>query len=132
LIIDRGERERRSVIIHAKTMGERMKVVAAAMLLFAVGCGPRQVEIRTAPTQASEVAIHFTNNLSQAVNVYVNTGGSDLFIRQVSANTTEHLPVPGLSAGTTATLKATVVGGSGTTYTRNGVTLTEMVTWRVP
>lgn len=108
-----------------------MRVVAAAMLLFAVGCGPRQVEVRTAPAQSSEVAIHFTNNLSKAVNVYVNTGGSDLFVRQVGANTTEHLQVPGVSAGSSATLKATVVDGSGT-YSKPGVTLTDMVTWRVP
>jgi hypothetical protein len=108
-----------------------MRVVAAAMLLFAVGCGPRQVEVRTAPAQSSEVAIHFTNNLSKAVNVYVNTGGSDLFVRQVGANTTEHLQVPGVSAGSNAPLKATVVDGSGT-YSKAGVTLTDMVTWRVP
>lgn len=109
-----------------------MKIVAAAaLLLVAVGCGPRQVEVRTAPTQSAEVAIHFTNNLSRSVNVYVNTGGSDLFVRQVGANTTEHLQVPGVTAGTLATLKATVVDGS-STYTRANVTLTEMVTWRVP
>lgn len=108
-----------------------MKIVAAAVLLVAVGCGPRQVEVRTAPTQSSQVAIHFTNNLSKAVNVYVNTGGSDLFIRQVGANTTEHLAVPGVSAGTIVTLKASIVDGSGT-YTRANVTMTEMVSWRVP
>ena len=109
-----------------------MRIVAAAALLFvAVGCGPRQVEVRTAPTQSAEVAIHFTNNLSRAVNVYVNTGGSDLCVRQVGPNTTEHLQVPGVTAGTAATLKATVVDGSNT-YTRTGVTLTDMVTWRVP
>lgn len=109
-----------------------MRFLAAAALVFAVtGCGPRQVEVRTAPPQSAEVAIHFTNNLSRAVNVYVNTGGSDLFVRQVSANTTEHLQVPGVTAGTRATLKATVVDGS-STYTRTGVTLSDMVTWRVP
>ncbi len=112
-------------------MGERMRVVAAAVLLLAAACGPRQVEVRTAPTQSAEVAIHFTNNLSKAVNVYVNTGGTDLFIRQVGANTTEHLQVPGVSAGTMVTLKASVVDGSGT-YTRSNVTMTEMVSWRVP
>jgi hypothetical protein len=109
-----------------------MRIAAAALLLFvAVGCGPRQVEVRTAPTQSAEVAIHFTNNLSRAVNVYVNTGGSDLFVRQVGPNTTEHLAVPGVTAGASATLKATVVDGSNT-YTKAGVTLSDMVTWRVP
>lgn len=106
-------------------------ILAVALLAAVTACGPRQVEVRTAPTQSADVAIHFTNNLSQAVNVYVNTGGSDMFVRQVAANTTEHLPVPGISAGTSATLKATVVGST-TTYSKAGVTMTEMVTWRVP
>lgn len=103
----------------------------AAVLLFVAACGPRQVEVQTAPTQSAEVAIHFTNNLSKAVNVYVNSGGSDLFIRQVRANTTEHLPVPGISPGASVTLKATPVDGS-TGYVKTGVTMTEMVNWRVP
>jgi hypothetical protein len=109
-----------------------MRVIVAAMLLTAAAaCGPRQVEVRSAPTQTSEVAIHFTNNLSKAVNVYVNSGESDLFIRQVGANKVEHLPVPGLSSGARVTLKAKPVDGS-TGYERAGVTMTEMVTWRVP
>ena len=83
------------------------------MLGFATtlaACGPRQVEVRTAPTQSAEVAIHFTNNLSSAVNVYVNTGSTDMFVRQVNARAVEHLPVPGVSVGTRATLKAIPVG----------------------
>jgi hypothetical protein len=111
-----------------------MRAAFAAVLLFAVGaaaCGPRQVEVRTAPTQSADVAIHFTNNLSKAVQVFVNTGGSDLFVRQVSANTTEHLPVPGISPGTRVTLKATPLDGS-PGYVKTDVTMTEMVNWRVP
>ena len=109
-----------------------MRAILSVVLLSVVAaCGPRQVEVRTAPTQSAEVAIHFTNNLSQAVNVYVNSGGTDTFVRQVSANSTEHLPVPGMSAGTNVTLKATVVGST-TTYSKAGVTMTDMVTWRVP
>ena|SRR5687767_15360165 len=108
-----------------------MRAVAATLLLVAAACGPRQVEVRTAPTETSEVAIHFTNNLSKAVNVYVNAGESDLFIRQVQANREEHLPVPGISRGTRVTLKAKPVDGS-TGYERTGITMTEMVSWRVP
>lgn len=108
-----------------------MRAIAAAVLLCVAACGPRQVEVRTAPTQTSEVAIHFTNNLSKAVNVYVNSGSSDLFVRQVAANTVEHLPVPGITAGTRVTLKAKPIDGS-TGYERTGVTMTEMVSWRVP
>lgn len=108
-----------------------MRAIAAAVLLSVAACGPRQVEVRTAPTQTSEVAIHFTNNLSKAVNVYVNSGESDLFIRQVGPNKVEHLPVPGISSGTRVTLKAKPTDGS-SGYERTGVTMTEMVTWRVP
>jgi hypothetical protein len=108
-----------------------MRATFAAVFLFVAACGPRQVEVRTAPTQSADVAIHFTNNLSKAVNVYVRSGGSDLFVRQVAANTTEHLPVPGIKSGTVVMLKATPVDGS-TTYSRDGVTMTEMVSWRVP
>jgi ABC-type glycerol-3-phosphate transport system substrate-binding protein len=95
-------------------------------------CGPRQVEVRTAPTQSAEVAIHFTNNLSSAVNVYVNTGSTDMFVRQVNARTAEHLPVPGVSVGTRATLKAVPVGSQSGGYQKTGVTMSEMVSWSVP
>ena len=109
-----------------------MRGALMSLVLVAVtACGPRQVEVRTAPTQSSEVAIHFTNNLSKAVNVYVNSGQSDLFVRQVAAGATEHLPVPGVSSGTRVTLKAKPIDGS-SGYERTGVTMTEMVTWRVP
>ena len=109
-----------------------MRLALAALGLAALtACGPRQVEVQTAPTQSAEVALHFTNNLSQAVNVYVNSGGSDMFVRQVGPNTTEHLPVPGMSAGTSVTLKATVVG-SATTYQKGNVVMAQTVSWRVP
>jgi hypothetical protein len=110
---------------------KRMRATFAAVLVFLAACGPRQVEVRTAPTQSADVAIHFTNNLSKAVNVYVNTGGSDLFVRQVAANTTEHLPVPGVKSGALVTLKATPVDGSNG-YERANVTMVETVSWRVP
>ena len=107
-----------------------MRGTIAAALLLVAACGPRQVEVRTAPTQTAAVAIQFTNNLSKTVNVYVNSGGTDLFIRQVSANTTDHLPVPGISAGTVVTLKATPIDGSLATFTL-ATTGTEGTSWTV-
>lgn len=103
----------------------------AAVLVFVAACGPRQVEVRTAPTQSAETAIHFTNNLAKTVNVFVNTGASDVFVRQVAGNATEHLPVPGVSRGARVTLKAKPIDGS-SGYERAGVTMTEMVTWTIP
>ena len=110
----------------------RTLVVMLGIATTLAACGPRQVEVRTAPTQSAEVAIHFTNNLTTAVNVYVNTGSTDMFVRQVNARAVEHLPVPGVSVGTRATLKAIPVGQQSGGYTRTGVTMTERVSWSVP
>jgi uncharacterized lipoprotein YajG len=52
----------------------RGTLIAAALAILAA-CGPRQVEVRTAPTTTDPSAtpsVQLTNNLSQAVNVYVN------------------------------------------------------------
>lgn len=108
----------------------RILSIAAALVLTAA-CGPRQVEVRTAPTQSAETAIHFTNRLSKTVNVFVNTGTSDVFVRQVAANSTEHLPVPGVARGARVTLKARPIDGSAG-YEKAGVTMTETVEWIIP
>ena len=106
-------------------------LAAAAVMLVATACGPRQVDVQSAPTQSAETAIHFTNNLSKTVNVFVNTGSSDVFVRQVNANSVVHLPVPGVSRGAQVTLKAKPIDGS-SGYEKSGVTMTEMVPWTVP
>ena len=67
----------------------------------------------------------------QGVNVYVNNGGNDMFVKMVAANATEHLPVPGVSTGAVVTLKATRVDGS-KTYTKTGVSMSGMTPWQVP
>ena len=108
-----------------------MRGMIVAALLLTAACGPRQVEVRSAPSQTTEVAIHFTNNTSKAVNVYVNAGESDLFVRQVGPNATEHLAVRGIASGTRVTLKAKPIDGS-SGYERAGVTMTDMTTWRIP
>lgn len=107
--------------------------VVALTALVAAACGPRQVEVRTAPTstQSTTATIHMTNNLSQAVNVYVVSGGTNTFIRQVAANTTENLPVSGVMAGSTVTLRATTIDGS-RTYSRDNVVLGGTFNWQVP
>lgn len=114
-----------------------MKFTRAASLLGAVvavasaACGPRQVEVRTAPTQATQVSVQVQNTLNQAVNVYVSSGGSDTFLRQVAANSTASLPVQGYAAGSTVTLKAVTVDGVHT-YTRNNVVLNGTFTFQLP
>ena len=108
------------------------RVALLALALAAAACGQRQVEVRTAPTTATDQAVQVTNNLSQAINVYVTpTGGSELFLRQVPANTVERVPVQGIASGTSVIFKAVTVDGSRTYQSRN-VTLTGMFVWPVP
>jgi hypothetical protein len=111
----------------------KLRVLVAA-LAFVSACGPRQVEVRTAPaaTATGEQTVQVTNNLSQSVNVYVTTtGGGELYLRQVPANTVEKVPVPNVTAGTTATFKAVTVDGS-RTYQSRSVALSGLFLWSVP
>lgn len=113
-----------------------MRAITVAILLIAAtsltACGPRRAEVRTAPSsQTAEVAIHMTNNLSQAVNVYVAGVGEPTFVRQVAPNSTAHLPVRGIASGATVTLKATTVDGA-RTYERRDVVLSGTFPWAVP
>jgi len=108
-----------------------------AVLGFAVvttlgmsACGPRQAQVRTAPT-SSESSIHFTNNLTQPVNVYVVQGGTEMFLRQVGGNTTEDLPVRGISPGSSVQLRAVTIDGK-SRFDSQGMTLRSTNTWKVP
>jgi len=103
----------------------------AAVTTLGIGaCGARQAEVRTAPT-SSESAIHFTNNLPQAVNVYVVQGGTEMFLRQVGGNTTEDLPVRGITPGTSVQLRAVTIDGK-SRFDSPGMTLRSANTWKVP
>ncbi|HEX7122613.1 MAG TPA: hypothetical protein VF178_09620 [Gemmatimonadaceae bacterium] len=106
-------------------------MVATALLAVAVaGCGPRQVEVRSSPQPQAQVSLAVTNRLTQPINVYVVSGGSDTFLRQVPANTTELIPVPNLSPGTSVQLRARTADGT-RTYSRDNVILQGTVPWEV-
>jgi hypothetical protein len=105
--------------------------VVAALLVFAAACGPRQVEVRTAPTQSTQLAVQVTNNLTQPVNVYITSGGTDTFLRQVRANTSETVPIQGFAAGSSVSLKAVTVDGTHT-YSRANVVLNGTFAFPVP
>jgi len=94
-------------------------------------CGPRQVDVRTAPTQATAVSLQVNNSLSQAVNVYVTVSGSDTFLRQVNANSSATIAVQGVATGTTVTLKATTVDGA-KTYSKPNVVLNGTYVFSLP
>jgi hypothetical protein len=101
-------------------------------LVLATACGQRPVEVRTAPTTTNEQAVQITNNLSQAVNVYVtSTTRGEVFLRQIPANTVEKVPVTGVPAGSNVTFKAVTVDGSRTYQSRN-VPFSGTFVWGVP
>lgn len=106
-------------------------IASLAIAVALSACGPRQVEVTTGPAPAADVSIRFTNNLTQAVNLYVASGGTDVFLKQVAAGSVEVVPVRGLNAGTTVTLKARTVDGT-RTYTRDNIYLASNYEWRVP
>ena len=109
-----------------------MKGLLAAALMFALSaCAARQVEVQTGETPATGVAIDLTNNASQAVNVYVTSGGNDILVGQVPANSTQRLSVSGVAAGSSVTLKARLVDGT-RTYTKDNVLLSGTYAWQVP
>jgi hypothetical protein len=112
-----------------------MKLLIASLALIAAAttsaCAPRQVEVTTGAQPAADVSIRFTNNLTQAVNLYVTSGGTDVFLKQVAASSVEVVPVRGLTAGTTVTLKARTVDGT-RTYSRDNIYLASNYDWRVP
>jgi len=109
-----------------------MRILSMVLLLAAAltACN-RKVEVNSAPTPASGLAVHLTNNASQAVNAYVTSGGSDVFIGQVAANSEKTLPVSGIASGSSVTLKARTADGS-RTYTKDNVSLTGSTDWTVP
>ena len=117
-----------------------MKMIsrATALMLVLAGAsacgGGRQVEVRTAPPApaSAEQAVSVTNNLSQAVNIYVTAAGSsELFLKQVPANTVERIAVQGIARGTNVTFKAVTADGS-RTYQSRTVPLTATFAWPLP
>jgi len=105
--------------------------LVAAVVIGAAACGPRQVEVRTAPTQATQLAVQVTNNLSQSVNVYAVASGTESFLRQVRANSSETIPLQGFAAGSSISLKAVTVDGK-STYNRANVVLSGTYAFAVP
>src|SRR5215213_378850 len=95
-------------------------IFAVFMLALVAACGPRQVKVESGPAPTAEVAVHFTNNDNQSVNVYVISGsGTKTFIGQVGAGSTQHLPVVGVASGAVVTLQAARADGT-KTYTKEG------------
>jgi hypothetical protein len=108
-----------------------MRILTMVLLAAAITACNRKVEVNSAPAPASGMAVHLTNNATQAVNAYVTASGSDVFIGQVAANSEKTLPVSGVASGTPVTLKAKTADGA-RTYTKDNVSLTASTDWTVP
>jgi hypothetical protein len=108
-----------------------MRILSMVLLAAALTACSRKVEVGSAPAPASGMAVHLTNNASQAVNAYVTSSGADVFIGQVAPNSQKTLSVSGVSSGSSVTLKAKTADGS-RTYTKDNVTLTSSTDWTVP
>lgn len=104
-----------------------------ALSTTVAGCAARQVEVSDgpAPAQQASVAIRVSNTLGQAVNVYLLQGSSETFVRQVAANSTQLVNLPGVSAGETVTLRARTVDGT-RTFTSDAMAISSGQEWRVP
>ena len=111
-------------------MHARMLVLTLSSVAV-VACSPRQVEVRTAPSQQTQVAVQVNNNLSQAVNVYATLDGTDTFLRQVAANSSATVPVQSFAPGSTVSLKAVTVDGVHN-YSRANVTLSGTYIFTLP
>jgi hypothetical protein len=119
------ERTPSGMIMNART------VVLAVSVGILTACSPRQVEVRTAPAQATQVSVQVNNNLNQAVNVYATLNGTDTFLRQVAANASVTVPVQGFATGSTVSLKAVTVDGVHN-YSRDNVTLNGTFVFTLP
>lgn len=111
-----------------------IRVAALVGLLAAAACTGRQVEVQTGAEAAPVAAptLRVNNTLAQAVNVYVVSGSSEIFVRQVAARATADAEVRGISPGATVTLRARQVDGR-QVYERTDVVLQAGVfEWRVP
>ena len=106
-------------------------ILAVLMLAFVTACGPRRVEVQTGTPTQSSLSLTVTNNANRAVNVYVVSGGQDIFVGQVSANSTQTLSVSGVAAGSTVSLRARPVDG-GDGWRKDNVVLAGTYAWQVP
>ena len=98
-------------------------LLAAPLGLAAGACAGRTVEVGTGGELAPAASVELTNNLTQAVNVYVRSGsGSEVFVRQVNGRSTERVAVRGVREGATVSLRIAPIDGA-QNYTRENVTV---------
>jgi hypothetical protein len=119
--------------------------LALLLVPLALGCGSVQAGAggpgaapepvpATSPNPrqpSADPALNFSNRLGAPVNVYVVVGGVEMFLREVSANSSEHIPVRGVASGAMVTLRAVTLDAQ-RVYTRSDVVLDGLYTWQIP
>ena len=108
-----------------------MRYLVLGLMLTLAGCGPRRVEVRTAPPLPAENALDVSNKIAQDVNVYVTYNGSDHFIQAVRANTSVRVPVRDIPLGSTVTIWAKTFDGA-RSFTRQNVVLNGVYYFPIP
>jgi hypothetical protein len=106
--------------------------VLVSALVAGTACGARQVEVRTTVVPDTTLpVIVVTNALTQAVNVYVTVGTTDMFVRQVAPSSTQRCPVQSVKAGSTVGVKAVTVDLQ-RSFSRAGIVLVGSVPFTIP
>ena len=109
-----------------------MRAMLAGVLLAVTGCVRRAPGERRTPCPVRVPLSRFASRTTTtAPSTSVVTQGTDMFLKQVAANSTEDLPVANVAEGTQVRLKATRTDGS-KTYTSDPMALNAATTWKVP
>jgi hypothetical protein len=111
-------------------MRSLLAVLSLVVAVALTSACSRQVEVETGVPQ-STMTLSVSNNANQAVNVYVVSGGTPIFVGQVSPGRTQDLAVSGVAEGSLVTLRATTTDGT-RTYTKDNVQLAGTYSWQVP
>src|SRR5262249_33452337 len=120
------------LVMRKQLSGATRLAIGLALSALTVGaCAPRQVEVRTAPTQATSVSLQVNNNLETAVNVYAVFDSVETFLSQVPGRSSQSVPVQGIATGTTVSFKAVTIDGT-RRFTRDRVTLSGTYTFQIP
>lgn len=105
----------------------RRRAVTLAVMVFTAWFMPACVFHHAQPAQ---ISVQVNNTLAQAVSLHVTVDGTDAFISQVPASSSQTIPLH-YAAGTVATLKAVTADGA-RTYSRPNIALTGVYKFDIP
>ena len=109
-------------------------MLVGVLVALTAACGPRQVEVRTGQPEPSQVSLAVTNNLNQAVNIYVEHQGNEMLVGSVAAGSFQQLAVHGVPSGASVRISARTQDGQRTYRAQRGeaIVLTATYNWQLP